>query len=600
MMIKIDKIIKDATLVAIKDLYDADVPEQQVSVQKTRKEFKGDFTLVVFPFLRFSKKSPDATAEEIGAFLKQKIKEVEDFNVIKGFLNLVLTDEYWLSFFKEIYPDEFYAYKNKKEEAKKTVLEYSSPNTNKPLHLGHIRNNLLGWSVAKIIEANGDKVIKVNLVNDRGIHICKSMWAWQKFAEGKTPKEVQKKGDHFVGDYYVAFDKEYKKQIEDLTKQGIPADKAKEEAQCMKEAKIMLQKWEQGDDAVRNLWAKMNAWVYEGFDETYKKLGISFDKIYYESETWMRGKDIVLDALKKNILQTRADGSVFIDLTDEGLDEKILLRSDGTALYMTQDIGTAVIRYEDFAFDETGYVVGNEQDYHFKVLKIVLKKLGFAWAENISHISYGMVELPEGKMKSREGTVVDADDLLADMLKTAEDKSAELGKLENFTEKEKKDIFRKIALGALKYFILKVDAKKNMTFNPKESIDFNGNTGPFIQYTYVRINSMLSKAKEQGTTDFADFNADIALSDKEVALLNLLYDFPEVVEEAGSKRNPSVIANFVYELAKEFNRFYHETPPILKEADADKKKFRLSLSEKTAQLIKNALALLGIEVPERM
>jgi len=459
---------------------------------------------------------------------------------------------------------------------------------------------LLGWSVAKIIEANGDKAIKVNLVNDRGIHICKSMLAWKKLAGGKTPDDVKTKGDHFVGDYYVAFDKEYKKQISELVEKGMSEKEAKNQAEWMKEARVMLKEWEQGKEKVRNLWKTMNNWVYKGFDETYKKLGISFDKIYYESETYLKGKELISDALKKGILQQKEDGTVYIDLTNEGLDVKVLLRSDGTALYMTQDIGTAIIRYDDFQFDEAAYVVGNEQDYHFKVLKIVLDKLGYKWANHISHISYGMVELPDGKMKSREGTVVDADDLVKEMIKTAKEKSAELGKLEGFSEDEKNEILRKIALGALKYFILKVDAKKNMTFNPEESIDFNGNTGPFIQYTYVRIQSMLAKAIEQKIGDLSDFNDIEKLEEQEISLLNKLYDFEEIIKEAGEKRNPSIIANFVYDLAKEYNRFYHEIPPILKEENSDLKKFRLSLSAKTAEIIKNALDLMGIEVPERM
>lgn len=597
---QIDKIIKDATRIALKELYSADVSEKQLSVQKTRKEFEGDFTLVVFPFLRFSKKSPDTTAEDIGSYLKNTVKEVADYNVIKGFLNLSLSHNYWITFFKQINSEKKYGFIPQSKNSEKVVLEYSSPNTNKPLHLGHIRNNLLGWSVAKIIEANGDKAIKVNLVNDRGIHICKSMLAWKKLAGGKTPDDVKMKGDHFVGDYYVAFDKEYKKQISELVEKGMSEKEAKNQAEWMKEARVMLKEWEQGKEEVRNLWKTMNNWVYKGFDETYKKLGISFDKIYYESETYLKGKDVISDSLKKGILQQKEDGTVYIDLTNEGLDVKVLLRSDGTALYMTQDIGTAIIRYDDFQFDEVAYVVGNEQDYHFKVLKIVLDKLGYKWAKNISHISYGMVELPDGKMKSREGTVVDADDLVKEMIKTAKEKSAELGKLEGFSEDEKNEILRKIALGALKYFILKVDAKKNMTFNPEESIDFNGNTGPFIQYTYVRVQSMLAKAIEQKIGDLSDFNDIEKLEEQEISLLNKLYDFEGIINEAGEKRNPSIIANFVYDLAKEYNRFYHEIPPILKEENSDLKKFRLSLSAKTAEIIKNALDLMGIEVPERM
>jgi len=598
-MKRIEETIKEAVLNAIKELYKSEVPEQQISIQKTRKEFEGDYTVNVFPVLRFSKKSPEITAEEIGEFLINHISEVEKFNIIKGFLNISLSEVFWLNFFNEIIKDNTYGFK-KFDKSKKVVIEYSSPNTNKPLHLGHIRNNLLGWSVSKIIEANGDTAVKVNLVNDRGIHICKSMLAWQKLADGKNPEDLKMKGDKFVGEYYVAFDKEYKKQIAELVKSGMSEDEAKNNAQWMKEARTMLKEWEQGKEDVRRLWQKMNNWVYNGFDETYKKLGISFDKVYYESQTYLKGKEIILNALEKGILQKKDDGTVFIDLTADGLDEKVLLRSDGTALYMTQDIGTAIIRYDDYKFDEVAYVVGNEQDYHFKVLKIVLQKLGYDWAKNISHISYGMVELPDGKMKSREGTVVDADDLIEEMIQTAKDKSEELGKLDGFSEDEKKEIFRKIALGALKYFILKVDAKRNMTFNPEESIDFNGNTGPFIQYTYVRVQSMLSKAEEQGVSRFNDFENVNTLEEAEISLLNKLYDFENVISEAGEKRNPSVIANYVYDLAKEYNRFYHEIPPIIKEENLDIKKFRLSLSEKTASVIKNALDLLGIEVPERM
>lgn len=599
-MQRINIILTEQVQNTIKELYGAEVPEKQISVQKTRKEFDGDFTIVVFPFLRFSKKTPEITAQEIGDALVKNMQDVENYNVIKGFLNISLSDNYWKNFFNEIISNDNYGFKEVTEKSNKIVIEYSSPNTNKPLHLGHIRNNLLGWSEAKIMEANGNRVIKVNLVNDRGIHICKSMLAWKELAGGKTPEDVNMKGDHFVGDYYVAFDKEYKKQIAELVANGMDEKEAKNEATWMKEARIMLQEWESGKPEVRNLWETMNNWVYAGFDETYKKLGVEFDKIYYESQTYLLGKDVILKALKDGKLQQKEDGTVFIDLTKDGLDEKVLLRSDGTALYMTQDIGTAILRYKDFNFNESAYVVGNEQDYHFKVLKIVLDKLGYTWAKNISHISYGMVELPDGKMKSREGTVVDADDLIDEMIKTAKQKSDELGKLEGFSQKEKKEIFRKIALGALKYFILKVDAKKNMTFNPEESIDFNGNTGPFVQYTYVRIQSMLTKAKGFGIENIHKNNNSEKLELSELALLNLIYDFEDVVVEAGKRRNPSVIANYVFDLAKEFNRFYHEIPPILKEENKDIMKFRLSLSEKTASIIKNALDLMGIEVPERM
>ncbi|MCD4792729.1 MAG: arginine--tRNA ligase [Bacteroidales bacterium] len=599
-MQRIDQILSSTVIKALKEIYSAEIDSSLIQIQKTKKEFEGDFTLIVFPLLRFSKKSPELSAQEIGEYLCENLDEVEGFNVIKGFLNLTLSVKYWLNFFRAIQNDKKYGFSSNTEAGKNIVIEFSSPNTNKPLHLGHIRNNLLGWSVSKIAEANGNKVTKVNLVNNRGIHICKSMLAWKKLADGKTPETENMKGDHFVGDYYVAFDKKYKEQISELLKEGVPEEDAKNKADWMLQAREMLKDWESGETEVRTLWKTMNEWVYSGFDETYKKLGVSFDKIYYESETYLKGKEIILNALKEDCLNQKEDKTVFIDLTDDGLDEKVLLRSDGTALYMTQEIGTAVIRYNDYKFDESVYVVGNEQDYHFKVLKIIMRKLGYSWAENISHLSYGMVELPHGKMKSREGNVVDADDLIEEMIQTAKEKSKELGKLDGFSKDEKNEIFRKIALGALKYFILKVDAKKNMTFNPEESIDFTGNTGPFIQYTYVRVQSMLSKAKEQGIKLFSDYQNIEKLEDSELSLMNKLYDFEDVVTEAEERRNPSVIANYVYDLAKEYNRFYHEISPILKEENQDFKKFRLSLSEKVAVVIKNALDLMGIEVPERM
>ncbi len=599
-MQRIDQILSDAVLNALKEIYNTELESSVIQIQKTKKEFTGDFTLVVFPLLRFSKKSPELTAEEIGEYLCGNYDEVEEFNVIKGFLNLTLSVKYWLSFFRSIQNDKYYGFSTNSKTDQNIVIEFSSPNTNKPLHLGHIRNNLLGWSVSKIAEANGKNVTKVNLVNDRGIHICKSMHAWKELAKGKTPESEKIKGDHFVGDYYVAFDKKYKEQISELIKEGISEDKAKNNADWMLQARKMLKKWESGDKETRKLWETMNGWVYSGFDETYKKLGVSFDKTYFESETYLKGKEVILNAFKEGYLDQKEDKSIFIDLTNDGLDEKVLLRSDGTALYMTQDIGTAIIRYNDYQFDESVYVVGNEQNYHFKVMKIILKKLAYSWSENISHLSYGMVELPEGKMKSREGTVVDADYLIEEMIQTAEEKSKELGKLDDFSDDEKNEIFRKIALGALKYFILKVDAKKNMTFNPEESIDFTGNTGPFIQYTYVRVQSMMKKAEVQGIKQINEYSNIDKLEVSELSLLNKLFDFEDIVLEAEEKRNPSVIANYVYDLAKDFNRFYHEIPPILKEEKLNIKKFRLSLSEKVAEIIKEALDLLGIEVPERM
>ncbi|PID88005.1 MAG: arginine--tRNA ligase [Bacteroidia bacterium] len=598
-MINFEKMLYNAVQQSIKELYGKEV-EQGIQIQKTKKEFVGDFTVVVFPLLRFSHKSPEDTARELGEQILKTLPEAAGFNVIKGFLNIELSVASWLNFFREILPNEKFGLQSPDKRSKKIVIEFSSPNTNKPLHLGHIRNNLLGWSVAQILEACGHEVVRVNLVNDRGIHICKSMLAWQKESEGATPESASLKGDHFVGNYYVAFDKAYKKQVATLQADGMSEKEAKEQAPWMQEARQMLKKWENNDAQVRALWKKMNAWVYEGFEETYRQLGITFDKTYYESETYLRGKSIIEKAYANGLLAQKEDGSIFIDLTSEGLDEKILLRSDGTALYMTQDIGTALIRYEDYSFDESVYVVGNEQDYHFKVLKIVLEKLGYPWASAISHLSYGMVELPDGKMKSREGTVVDADDLIAEMILTAREKAEELGKLDEFSEEEKEEIYRKVALGALKYFILKPDAKKNMTFHPHESIDFNGNTGPFIQYTYVRILSMLQRAEYLPNQQEISPEAVSTLSTEDLSLLHKIYDFPEAVQEAGERRTPSVLANYVYDLAKDYNRFYHEIPPLLKEKDEVLKLFRLSLSQKTAEIIKNAMHLLGIEMPEKM
>lgn len=594
----IHEIVFDKVKLALAHLYKINPDDKQIQIQKTLKEFEGSITLVVFPLLKISKKSPFDTGNEIGEYLLLNTDELVRFNVIKGFLNLSISVNYRLKYLNYMKESQNLGFVSKLMKPKKIVIEYSSPNTNKPLHLGHIRNNLLGWSVSKILEALGNTVYKVNLVNDRGIHICKSMLAWKELADEKTPHSEEVKGDHFVGKYYVEFDKEYKRQIDDLINQGVSLDDAKIQAEWMVKAREMLKKWEHEDDEIRSLWKRMNDWVYAGFDETYKKLGVSFDKTYYESQTYLKGKGIILDALKKNNLSKKDDGTVFIDLNDKGLDEKVLLRSDGTALYMTQDIGTAVIRFNDFNFDESVYVVGNEQDYHFKVLKIILKELSYPWAENLSHLSYGMVELPKGmgKMKSREGTVVDADDLIEDMIRTAEEKSENLGKLEGLTNDEKDEIFKIIALGALKYFILKVDAKKNMIFNPEESIDFNGNTGPFIQYTYVRIKSLIRKAQQLHSIDVNLINT---LDEAEVSLSDKLFDFSEVLAEAGEKRNPAVLANYVFELAKEYNRFYHEVP-VLKEENPAIRNYRLSLSEITADIIRKSLDLLGIEVPHKM
>jgi arginyl-tRNA synthetase len=584
---------------AIEKLYSQVPNASLVQLQQTRKEFPGDLTLVVFPFTKFSHKSPEQTANEIGDYLKKNVSEVSDFNVVKGFLNIEISQIYWRSFFTQILNTEKFGFKQKDENQQDAVMiEYSSPNTNKPLHLGHIRNNLLGFSISRIMEANGNKIIKANLVNDRGIHICKSMLAWQKFGNGATPESTGTKGDHLVGDYYVKFDKEYKNEIKSLIVNGMSEEDAKKNAPLMLEAQEMLRKWEAGDNETVELWKTMNGWVYKGFDETYKKLGVDFDKIYYESQTYLLGKSIVQEGLTKKVLYQRPDGSVWIDLTNDGLDEKLLLRSDGTSVYMTQDIGTANQRFSEFNLRDLIYVVGNEQNYHFQVLKLVLDKLGYSWAKNITHLSYGMVELPEGKMKSREGTVVDADDLVDEMVKTAREMSEELGKLDDFSKEEAEKTYRIIGLGALKYFILKVDPKKNMMFDPKESIDFNGNTGPFIQYTHARTQSILRKATERGH-ELSMACPDIDFLPKELSLLKTVCLFPEIVGEAGKNFSPALIANYVFDLSKEYNQFYHEHN-ILREEDATRRLLRLQLSKKVADVIADAMWMLGIEVPERM
>lgn len=597
--IDIELAIEQGVKRAVRDLFGQEPASRQVQVQKTRKDFVGDFTIVVFPLLKISRKKPEETGALIGQYLQDQMEEIREYNVVKGFLNLVLKNNFWASLFKEIYFMPDYGVSDEPLAGSPFMVEYSSPNTNKPLHLGHIRNNLLGFSVSKILEANGHNVIKTNIVNDRGIHICKSMLAWQKWGNGETPESLGKKGDHLVGDYYVKFDQEYKKEIHVLVKKGMAEEDAKKKAPLILEAQEMLRQWESGDKEVMDLWKMMNEWVYEGFDITYRELGVAFDKIYYESETFKLGKKIVEDALKKGILFRKEDGSVWIDLRENGLDEKLLLRSDGTAVYMTQDLGTAVLRYQDYRFDEHIYVVGNEQNYHFQVLKLVLKKMGYKWADKLFHLSYGMVELPEGKMKSREGTVVDADDLVEEMYNTAREMSEELGKLDEYGEDEKKEIYRKIGLGALKYFILKVDPKKNMTFDPRESVDFNGNTGPFIQYTYARIQSVLRKGKERGLKWGRMKESEIVLEGKEKELIKLIMDFTAIVKEAGKNFSPALIANYTFELVKEYNQFYHDFS-ILREENTAKRDFRLCLSEMTGRVIETGMNLLGIEVPERM
>jgi arginyl-tRNA synthetase len=590
--------ITAAVQTVIEDLYGVQVPEKMVQLQETRAEFEGQLTLVVFPFLKMSKKAPEATAQEIGEQLVTKVPEViSKFNVIKGFLNLTINPAQWIELLESIQQNPTFGFTPVTEKSPLVMIEYSSPNTNKPLHLGHVRNNLLGWALANVMQANGNKVVKTNIVNDRGIHICKSMLAWLKWGNGETPETSGKKGDHLIGDYYVAFDKHYREEIKELVAQGMDEEQAKQVAPLIKEAHEMLVKWEQNDPEVRGLWKKMNEWVYAGFDETYKALGVSFDKIYYESETYLEGKEKVEEGLQKGFFYRREDGSVWADLTKEGLDEKLLLRSDGTSVYMTQDIGTAKLRFQDYPIDKMIYVVGNEQNYHFQVLSILLDKLGFKWGKDLVHFSYGMVELPNGKMKSREGTVVDADDLIATMINDARQMSADkVNKLEGITEEEAQEIARIVGMGALKYFILKVDARKNMLFNPEESIDFNGNTGPFIQYTYARIRSILRKA---GEVDLSALAKDTELSDKEISLIQHLQGFQAAVKQAGADYNPSCIANYCYELVKEYNQFYHDFS-VLREEDEKKRLFRIALSAAVSQVIKNGMGLLGIEVPERM
>ena len=606
---KIESIISVAVIDAVKTLYGQEISEKMVQLQKTKREFEGNLTLVVFPFLKISKKKPEDTAQEIGLYLKDNCKAISEFNVVKGFLNLVIAQEAWIELLASINREEKFGEKAITEQSPLVMIEYSSPNTNKPLHLVHVRNNLLGWSLAQIMEANGNKVVKTNIVNDRGIHICKSMLAWLKYGNGETPETSGKKGDHLIGDYYVAFDKHYREEVKELKAQymaeGIGEEeaekKAKEESPLIKEAHEMLVKWEQNDPEVRALWKKMNDWVYAGFDETYKALGVGFDKIYYESETYLKGKAKVEEGLAKGLFERHDDNSVWADLTNEGLDQKLLLRSDGTSVYMTQDIGTAEMRFKDFPIDKMIYVVGNEQNYHFQVLSILLDRLGFKWGKELVHFSYGMVELPNGKMKSREGTVVDADDLVETMIADAKKTSEELGKFSDMTDEERSEIARIVGMGALKYFILKVDARKNMLFNPEESIDFNGNTGPFIQYTYARIRSILRKAAEQNEQmELSDITtSESLLSQKEIDLIQKMNEFGAAVEQAGKDYSPSGIANYCYELTKEFNQFYHDYS-ILKEEDPQKKAIRLVLAKNVAKIIKNGMALLGIEVPERM
>ena len=601
---KIESIISNSVIEAVKALYGQEVAPKMVQIQKTKQEFEGNLTLVVFPFLKISKKKPEDTAQEIGQYLQDNCSAVATFNVVKGFLNLVIAQSAWLQLLADIDADAKYGERKADENSPLVMIEYSSPNTNKPLHLGHVRNNLLGWSLAKIMEANGNKVVKTNIVNDRGIHICKSMLAWLKYGNGETPETSGKKGDHLIGDYYVAFDKHYREEVKQLTAkyvaEGMDTEeaekKAKEEAPLIKEAHEMLVKWEQNDPEVRALWEKMNNWVYAGFDETYKALGVGFDKIYYESQTYLKGKAKVEEGLAKGLFERHADNSVWADLTNEGLDQKLLLRSDGTSVYMTQDIGTAEMRFKDYPIDKMIYVVGNEQNYHFQVLSILLDRLGFKWGKELVHFSSGMVELPNGKMKSREGTVVDADDLIATMIADAKQTSEELGKFADMTDEERNEIARIVGLGALKYFILKVDARKNMLFNPEESIDFNGNTGPFIQYTYARIRSIMRKAAEMNIP-VGEMKAE--LSQKEIDLIQKMSDYASAVEQAGKDYSPSGIANYCYELTKEFNQFYHDYS-ILKEEDVQKRAVRLKIAANVAKVISNGMALLGIEVPERM
>lgn len=589
----VESIISKGVSDALKALYGTDVKPEAIIPQATRKEFEGNFTIVVFPYLKASHKSPEETAKEIGAWLVENVKAIDKYNVVKGFLNLTISPAYWINVLNSIASDKGYGFKIPNEDSKLVMVEYSSPNTNKPLHLGHVRNNLLGYSLSKILEANGNKVVKTNIVNDRGIHICKSMLAWQKWGNGETPESTGKKGDHLIGDYYVEFDKHYKDELKALQSSGKTEEEAEAASELMKEAREMLRKWEAGDPEVRQLWSTMNSWVYDGFDETYKRLGVDFDKIYYESDTYLEGKDLVLGGIESGIMYRKEDGSVWADLTGEGLDHKLLLRSDGTSVYMTQDIGTAKLRYQDYPIDKMIYVVGNEQNYHFQVLSLILDKLGFAWGKDLLHFSYGMVELPEGKMKSREGTVVDADDLIDKMISSAKDASAE--RFADMDPDESAEVARMVGLGALKYFLLKVDPKKNMLFNPKESIDFNGNTGPFLQYTYARIRSVVRKAGNIPEK----IEADVTPNEKESVLIQKLADFPSIVKEAGDSYSPALIANYCYDLAKEYNQFYHDYP-ILKEEDEKVKKLRLLLSEQVGIILKKASGLLGMEMPERM
>jgi len=596
----IQKVITSAVLKAVKEIYGADVPEKMVQLQNTKDGFEGNLTLVVFPFLKTSRKKPEDTAQEIGQWLLQNCEAISDFNVVKGFLNLVIAPAAWISLLNDINADEHYGEKKATDESPLVMIEYSSPNTNKPLHLGHVRNNLLGWSLAQIQAANGNRVVKTNIVNDRGIHICKSMLAWLKWGNGETPETSGKKGDHLIGDYYVAFDKHYREEIKELVAQGMDEEKAKQEAPLIKEAHEMLVKWEQNDPEVRALWEKMNSWVYAGFDETYKALGVGFDKIYYESQTYLKGKAKVEEGLAKGLFERHEDNSVWADLTNEGLDQKLLLRSDGTSVYMTQDIGTAEMRFQDYPIDKMIYVVGNEQNYHFQVLSILLDRLGFKWGKELVHFSYGMVELPNGKMKSREGTVVDADDLIQTMIEGARKVSEEAGKSKDLSEEERNEIARICGMGALKYFILKVDARKNMLFNPEESIDFNGNTGPFIQYTYARIRSILRKAEEQGINIPESLDAQLSpVNQKEIDLIQKMQAYGTAVEQAGKDYSPSGIANYCYELTKEFNSWYHDYS-VLNAEDEQTKLTRLVLAQNVAKIIRNGMALLGIEVPERM
>ena len=594
-----ERILKEKIRETLKVLYNSDVPDDLIQIQETRKDFKGDFTLVVFPLLRYSKNTPEKTGETIGSQIASTFPAVSGFNVVKGFLNLEISDEWWMDYFRKMASEPDLLQRCQVKSPEIILVEYSSPNTNKPLHLGHIRNNLLGFSLFRILSACGHKVIKTNIVNDRGIHICKSMLAWQKYGNGETPESSGMKGDHLVGKYYVIFEKEMKLQAGELMTKGLTEEDARNSSLLMKDAREMLLKWEAGDKEVMDLWKMMNSWVYAGFDETYRKLGVDFDKIYYESETYKTGRDLVLTALDKNIFYQNTDNSIWADLSAEGLDQKLLLRSDGTAVYMTQDLGTAVLRHEEFNFNRCLYVVGNEQNYHFQVLKALLKKMGYDWSDGLFHFSYGMVELPEGRMKSREGTIVDADDLITEMITTAREVSQELGKLSDFAETEKDEIFRKIGLGALKYFILKVDPKKNMTFNPSESIDFNGNTGPFIQYTYARIKSVFRKADQTGISCDPGNYTGIKAGEKEIALIRLLRKFTDTVSEAANNYSPALVANYCYELSKEYNQFYHDFS-ILGEPDPARRRFRLDLSKVTSSILYSGMNLLGIEMPERM